>query len=265
MRSRGATALFVASIRKRAARRAAENRTHAVAWATAAQPASGAFFRRSKALRSPRCSGSASTPSFTSFACMPASTSAQRSDRLFAPQRTARSRSPGPVSGFGNHIRIQHAGFETSYSHLSEIPEAIHPGVDVKQGDIIALSGNTGLSTGPHLHFEFYLNRDAVDPLPHLGSEMQTAAASLKGPIIATTAAASAAASKRHGERDRRLSGDQGLSRRRDRQPDELVRGACPTTTSATTRSATLARPPPAIPSVQANAGLEETSCETLR
>ena len=100
----------------------------------------------------------------------------------------------GPVSGFGNHVRIQHAGFETSYSHLSEIPEAIHPGVDVKQGDIIALSGNTGLSTGPHLHFEFYLNRDAVDPLPHLGSEIQTAAASLKGPVIATAAAASAPA-----------------------------------------------------------------------
>jgi murein DD-endopeptidase MepM/ murein hydrolase activator NlpD len=98
----------------------------------------------------------------------------------------------GPVSGFGNHVRIQHAGFETSYSHLSEIPEAIHPGVEVKQGDIIALSGNTGLSTGPHLHFEFYLNREAVDPLPHLGSEIQTAAASLKGPVIATATAASA-------------------------------------------------------------------------
>ncbi|HEY1886453.1 MAG TPA: M23 family metallopeptidase, partial [Roseiarcus sp.] len=100
----------------------------------------------------------------------------------------------GPVSGFGNHVRIQHAGFETSYSHLSEIPEAIHPGVEVKQGDFIALSGNTGLSTGPHLHFEFYLNREAVDPLPHLGSELQTAAASLKGPVIATAAAASASA-----------------------------------------------------------------------
>jgi murein DD-endopeptidase MepM/ murein hydrolase activator NlpD len=98
----------------------------------------------------------------------------------------------GPVSGFGNHVRIQHTGFETSYSHLSEIPEAIHSGVEVKQGDIIALSGNTGLSTGPHLHFEFYLNRDAVDPLPHLGSEIQTAAASLKGPVIATAAAAGA-------------------------------------------------------------------------
>jgi Peptidase family M23 len=106
----------------------------------------------------------------------------------------------GPVSGFGNHVRIQHAGFETSYSHLSEIPEAIHPGVEVKQGDIIALSGNTGLSTGPHLHFEFYLNREAVDPLPHLGSELQTAAASLKGPVTATAAAASAPAGATAGE-----------------------------------------------------------------
>jgi murein DD-endopeptidase MepM/ murein hydrolase activator NlpD len=82
----------------------------------------------------------------------------------------------GPVSGFGNHIRIQHDGFETSYSHLSEIPDAIKPGATVKQGDIIALSGNTGLSTGPHLHFEFYLNREAADPLPHMGSEVQATA-----------------------------------------------------------------------------------------
>ncbi len=83
------------------------------------------------------------------------------------------------VSGFGNHIRIQHQGFETSYSHLSEIPATIHPGVEVKQGDIIALSGNTGLSTGPHLHFEFYLNGTVTDPLPHLSPEMQASAASL--------------------------------------------------------------------------------------
>jgi hypothetical protein len=92
----------------------------------------------------------------------------------------------GPVSGYGNHIRIQHAGFETSYSHLSEIPESIKPGVEVKEGDIIALSGNTGLSTGPHLHFEFYLNGEAVDPLPHLGAEIQSAAASLATPFVPT-------------------------------------------------------------------------------
>ncbi len=85
----------------------------------------------------------------------------------------------GPVSGFGNHIRIQHKGFETSYSHLSEIPAEIRPGVDVTQGQIIALSGNTGLSTGPHLHFEFYLSGVAVDPMPHMGTEVQASAGTL--------------------------------------------------------------------------------------
>jgi hypothetical protein len=85
----------------------------------------------------------------------------------------------GPASGFGNHVKIQHAGFETSYSHLSVISESIRPGIEVKQGDVIALSGNTGLSTGPHLHFEFYLDGVAVDPLPHLGAEIQSAAATL--------------------------------------------------------------------------------------
>lgn len=85
----------------------------------------------------------------------------------------------GPVSGFGNHVRIQHKGFETSYSHLSEIPASVKPGADVTQGEIIALSGNSGLSTGPHLHFEFYLSGVAVDPMPHMGSEVQASAGTL--------------------------------------------------------------------------------------
>jgi murein DD-endopeptidase MepM/ murein hydrolase activator NlpD len=92
----------------------------------------------------------------------------------------------GVAPGFGNHVKIKHAGFETSYSHLSEIPDAVKPGVAVKEGQVIALSGNTGLSTGPHLHFEFYLNGEAVDPLPHLGEEVQSTAASLaSSPILA--------------------------------------------------------------------------------
>ena len=61
---------------------------------------------------------------------------------------------------------------------------SIKPVVTVKQSDIIALSGNTGLSTGPHLHFEFYLNREAVDPFPHTGSEVQ-ATAPTGGPVPA--------------------------------------------------------------------------------
>ncbi len=62
-----------------------------------------------------------------------------------------------------------------------KFPTAIKPGVEVKQGEIIALSGNTGLSTGPHLHFEFYLNGEAVDPLPHLGAEVQATAPTAQG------------------------------------------------------------------------------------
>ena len=116
-------------------------------------------------------------PSYTSSGCTPGSISARR-------PADGKIEIAGPVSGFGNHIRIQHDGFETSYSHLSEIPELIKPGVEVKEGDIIALSGNTGLSTGPHLHFEFYLNREAVDPLPHTGSEVQ-ATAPTGGPVPA--------------------------------------------------------------------------------
>jgi murein DD-endopeptidase MepM/ murein hydrolase activator NlpD len=78
----------------------------------------------------------------------------------------------GPVSGFGNHVRLQHKGFETSYSHLSEISAGVAVGAAVAQGQVIALSGNTGLSTGPHLHFEYYLDRVAVDPMPHMGIEV---------------------------------------------------------------------------------------------
>jgi murein DD-endopeptidase MepM/ murein hydrolase activator NlpD len=76
----------------------------------------------------------------------------------------------GPVSGFGNHVRIQYKGFETSYSHLSEIMVTV--GATVTLGQVIGLSGNTGLSTGPHLHFEYYIDRVAVDPLPHMGTEV---------------------------------------------------------------------------------------------
>jgi len=82
----------------------------------------------------------------------------------------------GPARGFGNHVKLRHNGFETSYSHLSEIPDSIRPGAKVKRGDPIALSGNTGLSTGPHLHFEFYLDGAPVDPLPHLGTEIRASA-----------------------------------------------------------------------------------------
>ncbi|MFW5955469.1 MAG: M23 family metallopeptidase [Rhodothermales bacterium] len=59
-------------------------------------------------------------------------------------------------AGYGKHIEISHpsTGFTTLYAHLDEIPPHIRPGRKVKRGEQIGLSGNTGRSTGPHVHYE---------------------------------------------------------------------------------------------------------------
>ena len=68
--------------------------------------------------------------------------------------------------GYGERIVIMHAGgAETSYAHLSKRLVAV--GAEVKAGQLIGLSGNTGASTGPHLHFEFKLDGRAVNPMPY--------------------------------------------------------------------------------------------------
>ena len=61
------------------------------------------------------------------------------------------------------------SGTGLAVSTVSEILAGTVVGATVARGQVIALSGNTGLSTGPHLHFEYYLDRVAVDPMPHLG------------------------------------------------------------------------------------------------
>ncbi|NOX65939.1 MAG: peptidoglycan DD-metalloendopeptidase family protein, partial [Chlorobi bacterium] len=69
----------------------------------------------------------------------------------------------GCTKGFGNYIKIDHEnGYVTLYAHLSEVEKRI--GDRVQRGEIIAKSGSTGQSTGPHLHFQVYINGIAVDP-----------------------------------------------------------------------------------------------------
>lgn len=73
----------------------------------------------------------------------------------------------GWASGYGYVVYINHEdGRQTRYGHLSRV--LVKVGQSVKQGERIALSGNTGVSTGPHLHFEMLINGSQVNPLPYL-------------------------------------------------------------------------------------------------
>lgn len=69
----------------------------------------------------------------------------------------------GTAEMAGNYIKLDHGdGVETLYCHCSEL--YVQKGVRVRKGDVIAAVGQTGLATGPHLHFELHENGNAVDP-----------------------------------------------------------------------------------------------------
>jgi murein DD-endopeptidase MepM/ murein hydrolase activator NlpD len=69
-------------------------------------------------------------------------------------------------SGYGRRIEVQHTnGYVTAYSHLSRFGRGIAPGARVRQGQVIGYVGSTGLSTGPHLHYEIVVNGRFVDPM----------------------------------------------------------------------------------------------------
>lgn len=71
----------------------------------------------------------------------------------------------GRRNGYGNTVEISHgSNISTLYAHLNGFAKGIKKGVTVKQKQLIAYVGNTGLATGPHLHFGVYRNKVAVNP-----------------------------------------------------------------------------------------------------
>ena len=71
------------------------------------------------------------------------------------------------TNGFGYYIDVQHGyGFKTRYAHLQR--QLVEVGQQVTQGEIIGTMGNSGLSTGPHLHYEVMIGTQLVDPIKFL-------------------------------------------------------------------------------------------------
>jgi murein DD-endopeptidase MepM/ murein hydrolase activator NlpD len=73
----------------------------------------------------------------------------------------------GYQNGYGNLIEVSHGdGLSTRYGHNAE--NLVEVGDLVRRGDVIALMGNTGRSTGPHVHFEVFKNGRTVDPATYV-------------------------------------------------------------------------------------------------
>lgn len=80
----------------------------------------------------------------------------------------------GEDAVYGNFVRIQHAeGYETVYGHASEL--FVSPADTVSRHEVIALSGNTGRSTAPHLHFEVWKDGEPIDPRTQVEQPPETA------------------------------------------------------------------------------------------
>lgn len=72
----------------------------------------------------------------------------------------------GRQGGYGNMVILKHQGtYSTAYGHLNGFAPGIRKGARVSQGDTIGYVGQTGLATGPHLHYEFRVNSQQVNPM----------------------------------------------------------------------------------------------------
>lgn len=71
----------------------------------------------------------------------------------------------GNKGSYGIYVRLRHApGLETAYAHMSRLANGLKVGQQVRQGQVIGKVGSTGISTGPHLHFEVHRKGQPVDP-----------------------------------------------------------------------------------------------------
>jgi murein DD-endopeptidase MepM/ murein hydrolase activator NlpD len=72
----------------------------------------------------------------------------------------------GRANGYGNFVKINHGnGYSTDYGHLSRFAPGMRQGARVRQGQVFAYSGMSGMATGPHLHYEILVNNVQVNPL----------------------------------------------------------------------------------------------------
>jgi len=87
----------------------------------------------------------------------------------------------GPEGGYGNLIEVRHAnGIRTRYGHLSKFAKGLRVGQRVTQDQTIGYVGSTGLSTGPHLHYEFLVNGRATNPQRKDAGPVQAVPSKLK-------------------------------------------------------------------------------------
>ncbi len=72
----------------------------------------------------------------------------------------------GPFGTYGNYVRIRHSnGYETAYAHMSRFGRGMRSGARVRQGQVIGYVGNSGRSTGPHLHYEVLRRGQQINPM----------------------------------------------------------------------------------------------------
>ncbi|MDG4944686.1 phage tail tape measure protein [Staphylococcus agnetis] len=78
------------------------------------------------------------------------------------------TRMPFMSGGYGNYVKITSGAIDMLFAHLKDFSKSPPSGSTVKPGDVVGLTGNTGFSTGPHLHFEMRRNGRHFDPEPYL-------------------------------------------------------------------------------------------------